>query len=62
MLLGEKRTASVRATTYCEVFLLEKDCFERIKGEYSEFREVLKSLAAGKSERLSELVLEGVVL
>lgn len=62
LLLGEKRTAAVRAVTYCDVFVLEGDDFERMKEEYSELREVLKRVSAEKSEKMSELVLQGVVL
>ena len=62
LLLGEKRTASIRALTYCDVFVLDKDAFERIKQEYAELREVLKRVSAEKSEKMSELVLQGVVL
>ena len=62
LLLGEKRTASVRATTYCDVFVLASDDFNRIKREYLELREVLKKVSENKSEKMSMLVLDGVVL
>jgi hypothetical protein len=62
MLLGERRTASVRAVTFCDVFVLQRPDFERIKAEYPEFREVLKSISSQKTEKLSNLVMEGVVL
>ena len=62
LLLGEKRTAAVRAVTYCDVFVLEGEDFERTKNEYAELREVLRKVSAEKSEKMSELVLEGVVL
>jgi voltage-gated potassium channel len=62
LLLGEKRTASVRATTYCDVFVLASDDFNRIKREYAELREVLKKVSANKSEQMSMLVLDGVIL
>ena len=62
LMLGEKRTASVRATSYCNVFVLEREDFNRIKGEYVELRDVLKKVSADKSEALSKLVLDGVIL
>ena len=62
LMLGEKRTAGVRATTYCDVFVLDREDFNRIKDQYSELRDVLKSVSGEKSERMSELVLEGVIL
>jgi hypothetical protein len=62
MLLGERRTASVRAVTYCDVFVLARQDFDKIKREYEEFKEILKTISSEKSERLSALVLDGVVL
>jgi hypothetical protein len=62
MLLGEKRTASVRAETFCDLYVLSREHFERIKKDYPEFKDVLKAVSAEKSERRSALVLEGVVL
>jgi hypothetical protein len=62
LMLGEKRTAAVRASTYCDVFVLERADFERIIGDYAELREVLKKVSAEQSEMMSELVLQGVVL
>jgi CRP-like cAMP-binding protein len=62
LLLGERRTASVSAITHCDVFVLARSDFDRIKTEYPEFREVLKTISSEKSERLSDLVLDGIVL
>jgi hypothetical protein len=62
LLLGERRTATVRATTFCDVFFLPKRAFERIKEEHTEFREVLRQVAADRSEKTEMLVLDGVVL
>ena len=61
-LLKEKRTASVRTATYCEVFVLSSEDFDRIKKEYPEFKDVLKKASAEKTEKTSALVLDGVVL
>jgi voltage-gated potassium channel len=62
LLLGERRSACVRAKGYCDVFRLPKREFERVKDEYPEFREVLKAISGERSEKLSGLVMEGVVL
>ena len=62
LLLGERRTASVHALTYSDVFLLPAREFERLKTEYEEFREVLKEISTEKTERMAELVIQGVVL
>jgi len=62
LLLGEKRTASVRTLTYCEVFLLTRDDFERIRREYPKFREVLKKMSSERTEKTQTLILEGIVL
>ncbi len=62
LLLGERRTASVHALTYSDVFLLPAREFERLKTEYEEFRDVLKKVSSEKTERMAELVMEGVLL
>jgi voltage-gated potassium channel len=60
--LGEQRTASVRALKYCEILILDQTDFSRIKAEYPEFNDVLKKVSAERSEQLSELVMEGIIL
>lgn len=62
LLLGERRTASARAITYCDLLVLAKGDFERIKNDYSEFREALKALSSERTEKISALVLSGAVL
>jgi voltage-gated potassium channel len=62
LVLGERRSASVVARTYCDFFLLPKSAFERIRSDYEEFFEALKTLSSERSEKLSEFVLNGVVL
>jgi hypothetical protein len=62
LILEEKRTASVRTLTYCETFVLTKVEFDRIKNEYVEFKDVLKKMSSEKTEKITELMLEGVVL
>lgn len=62
LLLNEKRTASVIALTYCEIFVLFRDDFNRIKNEYSELTEVLQRAASEKTGKTFTLVLDGVTL
>jgi CRP-like cAMP-binding protein len=62
LLLGERRTASVRALTHSDVFHLSAFDFNRLKSEYEEFRDVLKAVSAEKSEKLADLVMDGCVL
>jgi voltage-gated potassium channel len=62
LILGEKRTASVRALTYCEIFILNRNDFNRIKNEYSEFRDILTKTSAEKTDKISTLIMEGVTL
>ena len=62
LILREKRTASARALTYCEIFVLTKDNFERIKNEYPEFRQVLTKISSEKTDKISAQILEGLIL
>ena len=62
LLLGERRTASVQALTNCDVLYLSTAEFNRLKTEYSEFRDLLKTISSEKSEKLVALVLDGCVL
>jgi hypothetical protein len=60
--LGERRTASIKALGYCEVLILNRSRFNQIKEVFPEFSAVLKKVSAERSEQLSELVMEGIVL
>jgi len=60
--LGEHRTATIKANGFCDLLILNKEDFNRIKSEFPEFNEVLKKVSAERTEQLSELLLEGVVL
>jgi len=62
LLLGEKRSASVRAVRFSEAFTLARDDFNQIKNEYPEFRDVLKRISSERSALSTELLLEGVIL
>jgi voltage-gated potassium channel len=60
--LGEHRTATIKAIGFCDLLILDKANFNRIKSEFPEFNDVLKRASAERTEQLSELILEGVVL
>jgi hypothetical protein len=62
LILREKRTASVRALTYCEIFILTKGEFDRIKSEYPEITGVLKKMSSEKTDKIAALVLKGITL
>ncbi len=62
ILLGEKRTAAAKATEFCETFILYSEDFFRIKEEYPEFIEIMKKMSSEKSEKTTQLLLEGVIL
>lgn len=62
LVMNEKRTASAIATDYCEVFVLGRDEFERIRNDYPELREIMKKMSTDASEKLASLVMKGVVL
>jgi hypothetical protein len=62
IMLGEKRTGSVRTTDFCETFVLYSQDFFRIKDEYPEFMNVMKKMASEKTEKTMQLMLEGVIL
>jgi hypothetical protein len=62
LILREKRTASVRALTYCEIFMLGRDDFNRIKDEYHEFRDILTKMSSEKADKVSTLIMDGITL
>jgi hypothetical protein len=62
LILKERRTASVRALTYCEIFVLGQKDFNHIRAEYPELREVLKQVSSEKTEKVVNLLLKGVTL
>jgi voltage-gated potassium channel len=37
LISGDKRTASIRAVTYCDVYCLQRGAFERLRSRYPEF-------------------------
>jgi hypothetical protein len=52
----------VRARDYCEALILTLDAYETLGRDYPEFLQVLKTVSAERSEKASELLLEGIVL
>jgi hypothetical protein len=62
IVLDERRTASIKTLTYCDLLILKVDDFNRIKSEFPEFNDVLKRVSAERTEKLSELIMEGIVL
>jgi hypothetical protein len=62
LVLGEKRTASVKALSFCEILLLTKEKFIEIKREYPEFMEVLKKISSSRSTETEQLIIKGIIL
>ena len=62
MVLGERRTATSRAVGFCDLLILDRENFSRIKAEFPEFSDVLKRASAERTDQISELVLEGIIL
>jgi voltage-gated potassium channel len=62
LILGERRTASVRSREFVETFFLSAAEFERIREDYPELREVMTKASTERSDTMAELVMEGVVL
>jgi len=62
LVLGEQRTATTTARGFCDLLILGSDDYKRIKTEFPEFRSVLKKASEERVKKLSELILDGVVL
>jgi hypothetical protein len=62
MVLDERRTASTKTLGYCDLLILKVHDFNRIKSEFPEFSDVLKRVSAEQTEKLSELIMEGIIL
>jgi hypothetical protein len=62
LVLGERRTASVRSRDFCDLFVLHHAEFERIRSEYPEFRDALKRVGADRTEKVSAMLMEGIVI
>ena len=62
LMLGERRTASVRTLGYAETFKLTAADFERIRQDYPELKDVMAKASQQRSGTMADLMLEGVVL
>jgi len=62
LILGERRTATVRSVGFTETFRLDATDYERIREAYPELREVMTQASKERSDTMAELILEGVVL
>lgn len=62
LMLGERRSASVRSVGFSEIFRLDTASFSRIRSEYPELIDILKRASQERSSTVAELVLDGVVL
>ena len=51
VLLGERRTATVRAKTPCDLFVLEKADFNRILREHEHFAQAIKGIARERYDK-----------
>jgi len=51
LIQGEKRMASIRALTYCDVYMLSKKDFDTLRGQYPEFDAQVKKVV---EERLKD--------
>jgi cobalamin biosynthesis Co2+ chelatase CbiK len=57
ILLKEKRTATVIANSYCEMFVLSEERYNHVLQNYPELRNVIKKMASEASEKLQLLFL-----
>jgi voltage-gated potassium channel len=48
LLFSQPRTASVRAVDYCDVYMLDKDTFDRVLGRYPEFAAHIHEMARSR--------------
>jgi len=62
IMLQENRTASVRAKTFCETFILDSNAFYSIKSDFPEFLEVMKKMSVEKSEKMNQLLMDGIII
>jgi len=50
LLKDEKRTASVKAVTYCDLYRLSKENFDKLRSKYPEFDENIKKIMAERQK------------
>jgi voltage-gated potassium channel len=51
LVLNQRRTASVRALTYCDLYRLDKDMFERVLAHYPEIGMQIEAKARERQEK-----------
>eukprot|EP00163_Fabomonas_tropica_P030364 TRINITY_DN681_c0_g1_i1.p1 TRINITY_DN681_c0_g1~~TRINITY_DN681_c0_g1_i1.p1 ORF type:complete len:1518 (+),score=303.17 TRINITY_DN681_c0_g1_i1:420-4973(+) len=54
LLRSERRTANIRAITYCELFTLDKDDLADILSDFPEYRERIYKVAAERERKMAE--------
>ncbi|MFC2094198.1 ion transporter [Bacteroidota bacterium] len=62
LVMSEPRTAYVRTNQYCELFVLSGVEFHRLKKDFPEFSKVLKAITSEKTEHISSMVIDGIIL
>ena len=55
LLLSEPRTATVRAKTICDLFVLEQADFSRILRDHPQFAEAIKEIAQARYQRKGDI-------
>ncbi|MFT7606684.1 MAG: hypothetical protein ACI8VT_004287 [Saprospiraceae bacterium] len=61
-ILNEKRTASLVAVSFCELFVLDRNLYNSIKIKYPEFQKIMKQVSKEKSIKAQGLIMDGVIL
>lgn len=61
-ILHEKSTVSLITRSFCDLFVLNYDDYERLKELYPDFQHLLKEASSEKIQRSAEWLLEGVII
>ena len=56
LLTNARRTASVKAKTLCDIFILHAEDFREVVDEYPEMRQMLESVASQRLSRMGKSV------
>jgi hypothetical protein len=62
LLLGERRTGTALTESFCSAFFLSRERFDSLRETYPEFKAAMKVASLHKQEKMSRLLLEGVLL
>jgi len=62
LLLGERRTGTAQTESFCSAFFLSKDRFATLRETFPEFKAAMKDASVHKQDKMSRLLLEGVML